>query len=157
MGKRERLVASSAIPAGLYGCAAQPPDADTIDVARRHVQYALHRGSRFCQMPLFFMVGVETWRADPGADWVWKAVEAARLLAGSLGRTDFTDTLAIRTEGPIAAVKAAMAWAGLEIHDMMLCEGGKLRGADILGASKYALRGVVLQAIRARDLLKASR
>ena len=80
MGKRERLVASSAIPAGLYGCAAQPPDADTIDAARRHVQYALHRGSRFCQLPLFFTVGVETWRADPGAVWVWKALEAARLL-----------------------------------------------------------------------------
>jgi hypothetical protein len=157
MGKRERLVASSAIPAGLYGCAAQPPDADTIDAARRHVQYALHRGSRFCQMPLFFTVGVETWRADPGAVWVWKAMEAARLLASSVGRTAFTDTLAIHTEGPIAAVKAALAWAGLEIHDMMLCECGKLRGVSILGTSKHALRGVVLQAIRARDLLKASR
>jgi hypothetical protein len=84
-------------------------------------------------------------------------MEAARLLASSVGRTAFTDTLAIHTEGPIAAVKAALAWAGLEIHDMMLCECGKLRGANILGASKHALRGVVLQAIRARDLLKASR
>ena len=51
-GKRERLVASSAIPAGLHGCAAQPPDSDTLDAARRHVLFALHRGSRFCQMPL---------------------------------------------------------------------------------------------------------
>ena len=73
-GKRERLVASSAIPAGLHGCAAQPPDSDTLDAARRHVLFALHRGSRFCQLPLFFAVGVDSWRADPGAVWVWKAV-----------------------------------------------------------------------------------
>ena len=65
MGRRERLVASSAIPAGLYGCAAQPPDADTLDAARRHVLFALHRGSRFCQLPLFFTIAVNSWRADP--------------------------------------------------------------------------------------------
>jgi hypothetical protein len=87
MGRRERLVASSAIPAGLHGCASQPPDSDTLDAARRHVHFALHRGSRFCQLPLFFAVGVDTWRADPGAVWVWKAVEVARLLG--LGESSF--------------------------------------------------------------------
>ena len=43
LGKRERLVASSAIPAGLHGCAAQPPDSDTLDTARRHVLFALQQ------------------------------------------------------------------------------------------------------------------
>ena len=65
-GKRERLVASSAIPAGLHGCAAQPPDSDTLDAARKHVLFALHRGSRFCQLPLFITIAVNSWRADPG-------------------------------------------------------------------------------------------
>ena len=148
MGKRERLVASSAIPVGLYGCAAQPPDGDTIDVARRHVHFALHRGSRFCQLPLFFAVGVETWRADPGAVWVWKAVEAARLLASSVGRAAFNATLASHTEGPIAAVKATLAWAELDLKDMMLCGVGSDVGVGLLGATKCALRGVVLKAIR---------
>ena len=45
--KRERLIAGSALPAGLYGCASQPLDADTIDVARRHVLHALHKGVAF--------------------------------------------------------------------------------------------------------------
>ena len=117
-GKRERLVASSAIPAGLHGCAAQPPDSDTLEAARRHVLFALHRGSHFFQMPLFFAVGVDSWRADPGAVWVWKAVEVARLLGNSLGRAAFAATLAARTEGPVAGAKVALAWAGLELrHD----------------------------------------
>ena len=45
--QRERLVAGSALPAGLYGCTSQPPDADTIDVARRHVMHALHKRLAF--------------------------------------------------------------------------------------------------------------
>ena len=157
MGRRERLVASSAIPAGLYGCAAQPPDADTLDAARRHVLFALHRGSRFCQLPLFFAVGVDTWRADPGAAWVWKAVEAARLLGNNMGKAAFIATLAARTDGPIAGVKATLAWAELELKGLMLCSLGSEAGLCVLGSTKHALSGVVLKAIRARDLARASR
>ena len=127
-GRRERLVASSAIPAGLYGCAAQPPDSDTLDAARRHVLFALHRGSRFCQLPLFFAVGVDSWRADPGAVWVWKAVEVVRLLGNSLGRAAVTATLAARTDGPIAGAKATLAWAGLELRDLTLWSLGAKKG-----------------------------
>ena len=88
--QRERLVAGSALPAGLYGCASQPPDADTIDVARRHVMHALHRGSRFCQAGLFFTIAVQSWRADPAAVWLCKAVEAARLIGRALPWRPFT-------------------------------------------------------------------
>ena len=71
-GKRERLLASSGIPAGLYGCAALVADSDTLDAARKHAMFALHRGSRFCQLPLFFAVAVSSWRADPAAVWIVK-------------------------------------------------------------------------------------
>jgi hypothetical protein len=156
-GKRERLVASSAIPAGLHGCAAQPPDSDTLDAARRHVLFALHRGSRFCQLPLFFAVGVDSWRADPGAVWVWKAVEVLRLLGNSLGRAAFAATLAARTEGPIAGAKATLAWAGLELRGTTLWNLGAEEGVCVLGSTKHKLLGFVLKAIRARDLSRASK
>ena len=107
-GKRERLVASSAIPAGMHGAAAQPADSDTLDAARKHVLYALHRGSRFCQLPLFFTIAVNSWRADPAAVWVWKAVEAARLIGRSLGRPALAAILASRTQGPIGGLKIAL-------------------------------------------------
>ncbi len=84
--QRERLVVGSALPAGLCGCASQPPVADTIDLARRHVMHALHRGSRFCQAGLFFTIAVQSWRADPAAVWLCKASEAARLIGRVLGR-----------------------------------------------------------------------
>ncbi len=82
--------------------------------------FALHRGSRFCQIPLFFTVGVDSCRADPAAVWVSKAVEVALLLGNSFGRAAFASILAARTEGPVAAAKATLAWAGLEIRGTTL-------------------------------------
>ncbi len=102
--KRERLVAGSALPAGLYGCASQPPDAYTLDVARRHVLHALHRGSRFCQVSLFFVVAVGAWRADPAAVWLCRAVEAARLLILARGRLVFECVAMRKGEGPIGGL-----------------------------------------------------
>ncbi len=84
--RKERLVAGSALPAGLYGCASQPPDADTFEAIRRHVLFALHRGSRFCQASLFFTFAIGAWRADPAAVWICKAVEAARAIGSAFGR-----------------------------------------------------------------------
>ena len=152
-GKRERLVANSAIPAGLHGCAAQPPDSDTLDAARKHVLFALHRGSRFCQLPLFFTIAVNSWRADPGAVWVWKAVESARLIGRSLGRQALAATLAARTQGPIGGLKIALAWAALELRGTSLWS--QVEGPCTLEATRYQLRSFVLQAIRRRDLGKA--
>ncbi len=79
-------------------------------------------------------------------------MEAARLLANNVGRAAFSATLACRTEGPIAGIKATLAWAELELKDMTLCKMGSDTGLCVMGATKYALRGVVLKAIRARDL-----
>ena len=148
LGKRERLVASSAIPAGLHGCAAQPPDSDTLDAARKHVLYALHRGSRFCQLPLFFTIAVDSWRADPAAVWVWKAVEAARLIGRSLGRQALAAILAARTQGPIGGLKVALAWAALELRGTILW--GQEEGPCILEATRYQLRSFVLKSTRWR-------
>ncbi len=141
-GKREWLVASSAIPAGLHGCAAQPPDSDTLDAARKHVLCALHRGSRFCQLPLLFTIAVDSWRADPAAVWVWKAVEAARLIGRSLGRQALAAILAARTQGPIGGLKVALAWAALELRGTILW--GQEEGPCILEATRYQLRSFVL-------------
>ena len=69
-GERERLVAGSALPAALYGCKAQPPDKDTIDVARRRVNATAHKGSHFCQTPLFFQASINAWRSDPAVVWL---------------------------------------------------------------------------------------
>ena len=154
-GKRERLVASSAIPAGLHGCAAQPPDSDTLDTARKHVLFALHRGSRFCQLPLFFTIAVNSWRADPGAVWVWKAVESARLIGRSLGRQAFAATWAARTQGPIGGLKVALSWAEMELRGTFLWSHEE--GPCILEATRHKLRSFVLKAIRRRDLGKAAR
>ena len=153
LGKRERLVASSAIPAGLHGCAAQPSDSDTLDAARKHVLFALHRGSRFCQMPLFFTIAVNSWRADPGAVWVWKAVESARLIGRSLGRQALAAIVAARTQGPIGGLKAALAWASMEMRGTILWSNEE--GPCILEATRHQLRSFVLKAIRRRDLGKA--
>ena len=152
-GKRERLVASSAIPAGLHGCAAQPPDSDTLDAARKHVLFALHRGSRFCQLPLFITIAVNSWRADPGAVWVWKAVESARLIGRSQGRQALAATLAARTQGPIGGLKIALAWAALELRGTILWSHAE--GPCILEATRHQQRSFVLQAIRRHDLSKA--
>ena len=54
--KAERLVAISAIPAGLYGAAAKPPDSDTLDCMRRWVMYACYKGNRFVQSSLWFVL-----------------------------------------------------------------------------------------------------
>ncbi len=43
------------------------------------------------------------------------------------------------------------------MKDMLLCGVGSDVGVCILGATKCVLRGVVLKAMRAKDLLKASR
>ena len=51
--KAERLVAISGIPAGLYGVAARPPDADTPACMRRWVMHACYKGSRFAQASLW--------------------------------------------------------------------------------------------------------
>ncbi len=117
------MVAGSLLPAGLYGCASQPPDADTIDVARRHVLHALHRGLRFCQVGLFLVVAVGSWRADPAAVWLCKAVEVARLTGRALGLHGLETIHGARTEGPIAGLKKTLGWAGLELRGMRLCAG----------------------------------
>ena len=104
--------------------------------------FALHRGSRFCQLPLFFTIAVNSWRADPGAVWVWKAVEAARLIGRSLGRPALAAILASRTQGPIGGFKIALIWAALELRGTNLW--GHESGPCILDATRYQLRLFVL-------------
>ncbi len=152
--KRERLVAGSGNPAALYGCAAQPPDADTLDVARRHVMAALHRGSHFCQSALFFQVAVSTWRADPALYWVVRAVEAVKMLGRELGQASVQRLINCRTKGPVGGCKVALKWAGLRFEGMQLVAGGGER-CGFLEAPRHELRTFVQAAVRARDLAKA--
>ena len=51
--KRARLVAGSALAAGLYGTAAHVHDHDLLPSLRRWVMHALYRGSRFASIELF--------------------------------------------------------------------------------------------------------
>ena len=74
--KAERLVAISGIPAGLYGAAARPPDADTLTCMRRWVLHACYKGSRFVQAALWFVFCAGSWRSDPVRVWLIKAAEA---------------------------------------------------------------------------------
>ena len=74
--KSERLVAISGIPAGLYGAAARPPDADTLACMRRWVMHACDQGSRFVQSALWFVLCAASWRSDPVKVWLIKAAEA---------------------------------------------------------------------------------
>ena len=94
-----------------------------------------------------------SWRADPGAVWVWKAVESARLIGRSQGRQALAATLAARTQGPIGGLKIALAWAALELRGTILWSHAE--GPCILEATRHQQRSFVLQAIRRHDLSKA--
>jgi hypothetical protein len=94
-------------------------------------------------------------RADTGAVWVWKAVESARLIGGSLGRQAFAATWAARTQGPIGGLKGALGWAEMELRGTILWSHEE--GPCILEATRHKLRSFVLKAIRRRDLGKAER
>ena len=85
--------------------------------------HALHRGSRFCQAGLFFTIAVRSWRADPAAVWLCKAVEAARLIGRVLGRQALETMYLARTEGPIAGLKKALGWMALELRGTRLSAG----------------------------------
>ena len=51
--KLARLVAGSALAAGLYGTAAHVHDQDLLPTIWRWVMHALYKGSRFAQVQLF--------------------------------------------------------------------------------------------------------
>ncbi len=83
--KAERLVAISGIPAGLYGVAARPPDADTLACIRRWVMHACYKGSRFVQTLLWFVLCSASWRSDQVKVWMIKAAEACARQARTHG------------------------------------------------------------------------
>ena len=118
--------------------------------------HALHRGSRFCQAGLFFTIAVQSWRADPAAVWLCKAVEAARLIGRVLGRQALETMYLARTEGPIAGLKKVLGWAGLELRGTRLCAGPE-EGPCVVSDARCELKIFVLAGIRHRDLAKASR
>ena len=62
--KLARLVAGSALTAGLYGTAAHVHDKDLLPTMRR-VMHALYRGSRFAQVRLFMHSVLPCNGADP--------------------------------------------------------------------------------------------
>ena len=154
--RRERLVAGSALPAGLFGCASQPPDADTLDAARRHVLYALHRGSRFCQLSLFFTVAVGTWRVDPAAVWICKAIDAARVIGTALGRGALEVMIASNGDGPVGGLIKVLKWVKAHLRGTRLCVEGR-EGPCLLEGTRRELRDFALTALRTRDLAFASR
>jgi hypothetical protein len=154
--KAERLVAISGIPAGLYGVAARPPDADTLACMRRWVMHACYKGSRFVQASLWFVLCAASWRSDPVKVWMTKAAEACARQV----RTHGLDLLQRVWEaggrlGPVAGLQAVLLAAGVEATlEEWVADGVTLR--DPLLASAADRKAFILGAVQAADLRKAA-
>jgi hypothetical protein len=154
--KAERLVAISGIPAGLYGAAARPPDADTLACMRKWVMHACYKGSRFAQSSLWFVLCADTWRSDPVKVWMVKAAEACARQARNYG-LDLLQRVweAKGKNGPVAGLQAVLLAAGVEATlEEWVADGLTLR--DPLLSSAADRKAFILGAVQAADLRRAA-
>ena len=130
--KAERLVAISGIPAGLYGVAARPPDADTLACMRRWVMHACYKGSRFVQSSLWFVLCSASWRSDPVKVWMIKAADACARQARTHGLELVQRVWDARGKlGPVAGLHRPAAGAGERLESRALVCGRVLQAAQV--------------------------
>lgn len=154
MEKLSRLIQASALPAGLHGCAAGPPDSDTFKQLRKWVRHALYKGSAFAQDHLLFGLELIPRRADPLCHWLGKAVKAVQTLKAvhqeGFARVWYNSHAA----GPLAGAKKVLSGIGLRIEaDKWSREGASCKPFEDPAES---IKAFLHSSVRHWDLAKAS-
>lgn len=153
--KAEQLVATSGLPAGLYGAGAHVPDGDTLRCMRKWVLHACYRGSRFMQAALWFVFAARTWRSDPVKVWCVKAAEAVARQVANRGRDVVGQVWQSSKDGPVAGLKFLLHQVGVEAGPEEWSGGGRVLQGP-LEASPAVRKEFLLGAIQSMDLQKAA-
>ena len=152
--KRARLVAGSALAAGMYGTAAHVHDHDLLPSLRRWVMHALYRGSRFASIELFMHLVLPFRGADPWRVALKKGWEACSRARSLWGEQCFQAVwLGSKGDGPLRSFRKLL-------EQLPAAGGGSLAESYLAGGSGWERKHGALvsldEALQRRDLAKAS-